>query len=265
MSIGLYWKLALASFKSSVYTKVGFLLQIVASIIQMIPSMLTMLFVVLRFGAVVHWKFGDYIFMFIFANLSYGLRNIFMGSFRYVPSMIINGQLDQYITKPVNTLLYLSASQFGWGSMSYMILSVLLFFIFMDLFTVKWTLFNMILFPIAVLSGAMVQGAITLFISCAAFFMMDSRSIDNIYSGFREFIWYPLDIFSNAIQIILFTVMPLAFACFVPCGLFLRNNAFYQAVPISVLYLSLFVGPILLALSVFIWKVSLKKYASSGT
>ena len=114
MNINLYWKLALASFRSSVYTKIGFIMQIISSIVQMIPSMLTMLFVVLRFGAVVHWQLGDYMFMFIFANLSYGIRNIFMGSFRGIPGTIVNGQLDGYLTKPANTLLYLSGSQFGW-------------------------------------------------------------------------------------------------------------------------------------------------------
>jgi len=240
-------------------------MHIFSSIVQMLPSMLTMLFVVLRFGSIVQWKLGDYMFIFIFANLSYGLRNIFMGSFRGIPWMIVNGQLDSVLTKPINILLYISGSGFGWGAISYLILSVTLFILFADLFTVDWGLLNTILYLLAVISGSLVQGAITLAISCVAFYMMDVKSIDNLYSGFREFIWYPLNIFNKVIQVILFTAVPLAYASFVPSGIFLRNSAYFKKVPIGLLYLSLAVGPLLFGLSYQVWKKALKRYASSGS
>jgi ABC-2 type transport system permease protein len=264
MSVRIYIKLAAASFRSSVYTRFGFILQIISSIIQMLPSMMTMLFVVLRFGAVVHWELGDYMFIFIFANFSYGLRNLFFGSFRSIPRMIVSGELDSMLTKPVNTLLYISGRNFSYGALSYLILSVILLVYFADIFKVDWTISNIILYPLAVLSGAMVQGAITLIISCAAFYMMDSKSIDNLYSGFREFIWYPLDIFNGVIQAVMYTVVPLAYACFVPCGIFLQKSTYFRLFPRPLLILSLMIGPLLLALSYYLWISSVKRYVSSG-
>ena len=225
--------------------------------------MLTMLFVVLRFGSIVQWKLGDYMFIFIFANLSYGLRNIFMGSFRGIPWMIVNGQLDSVLpSRSIYCSIY--PIRFDGGDLISDFIGYA-FILFADLFTVDWGLLNTILYLLAVISGSLVQGAITLAISCVAFYMMDVKSIDNLYSGFREFIWYPLNIFNKVIQVILFTAVPLAYASFVPSGIFLRNSAYFKKVPIGLLYLSLAVGPLLFGLSYQVWKKALKRYASSGS
>jgi ABC-2 type transport system permease protein len=260
----LYIKLAVASIKNSIYNRIGFFLLICSSIIEMLPSMLMMVIIILRFGSVFAWSFGDYIFIFLFANFSYGFRNLFFGSFRNIPKMIVNGDLDNLLIRPINTLFYISGRNFNIHSISYIILSVSLFIIFNDNFNVDWSILNILLYLISIISAALVQGAITLIISCAAFFLMDSKGLDNLYSGFKEFIWYPLNIFNPVIQIILYTVVPLAYASFVPCGIFLRHNLYYQNIGQKLYILSLLIGPLLFLLSYILWKKSLRIYASSG-
>ena len=177
------------------------------------------------FGSIVQWKLGDYMFIFIFANLSYGLRNIFMGSFRGIPWMIVNGQLDSVLTKPINILLYISGSGFGWGR-SHIWFYRLRFLFYLPIYsTVDWGFIEHYSVPIGGhfwLVGS--RGYYTGHLLLWPFYMMDVKSIDNLYSGFREFIWYPLNIFNRLFKLFYLQLLPFyAMLLFVPSGIFLET------------------------------------------
>lgn len=262
-TVAIYFKLIAGSVKNSIANRCSFAFSLFGSIVSDIPAFLALVLIMTRFSSINGWTLGQMVFIYTLSHLSYGLRNLFFGQFRNMAKLVRDGDFDRTLLRPMNSLLYISGDKFTIGGCSHIILSTILFIIFVDDFGIKWSITNAFLFILALISSAMVQSAITIFIAGASFFIIDTKGLENVYSGLREFIWYPITIFDKVIQIILFTVIPLAFASYVPAGIFL-NNPDYLILPGWVWKISLLVGFILFYLSCLFWKFSIKHYVSTG-
>lgn len=262
-TVNTYIKLVTGSVKNSIVNRWSFAFNLLGSVVSDVPAFLALVLIMTRFSSINGWTLGQMVFIYTLSHLSYGLRNLFFGQMRNMVRLVRDGDFDRILLRPMNSLLYISGDKFTIGGCSHIILSTILFIIFINDFGVKWSFTNAFMFILAVLSSALVQSAITIFIAGASFFIIDTKGLENVYSGLREFIWYPITIFDKVIQFLLFTIIPLAFASYVPAGIFL-DNPDYLILPGWVWKLSLLVGFILFYFSYLFWKFSIKHYVSTG-
>jgi ABC-2 type transport system permease protein len=179
--------------------------------------------------------------------------------------MILDGSLDNILIKPMNSFVYLVGSHFEIGGFSHIIAGGIIFFKFNYLFGVKWNVKNIIFYIIAILCASIVQAAITVIIGSCAFFIEQNEGLRRLYEGFRQFIYFPATIYNKFIQVVLFSIIPLAFATFVPAALFLNNPVYDIMSKSSWLLLLIGVTSLLSVIAVGVFNFGLSHYKSSGT
>lgn len=259
-----YIRLIGAYIRGRTVHRFGILLYIFGIMLVYLSSFAGIWVILNRFHTIGDWEFGQIAFIYILTLISYGVRNLFLIQFRNLSTMVKMGEIDQILIRPMNPFLYIMGNRFELGGFSHITLGMVLLFLLRDQFGIVWNLTNLIYIVLAILSAALVQGAITVAIGTTAFFITDATGLATFYNGLREFIWYPVTLYNNVIKFILFLVCPLAFASYVPAGIFLDHPE-YLILPPWVWKASLLVGLVLFVGAYQFWKLGLRKYHSTGS
>jgi ABC-2 type transport system permease protein len=217
-----------------------------------------------RFGTIHYWTLEQIAFIYALNMLAYGLRSMFFATFTEISTWIKRGEMDTVLIKPMNPMVYVVGAGYQAGGVAHLLVGVLLFLLFFDHFPVVWTPVNILFFILAIISGALVYAAISIAIAACAFFMVETGGLRSMFHSFREFMWYPVTLYNKMIVVILLTIVPMAFANYVPAGVFLDNPE-YDAFPLWFWMISLLAGPVFFALSYWFWNRGINHYQSTGT
>lgn len=263
-SLKCYFNIIMAYIRSRMVNRWSLLLFLLGIFLVNFATFASIWVILKRFGSIRGWTFGEISLIYIIAAISFGFRNQLFFQFRETGLMIKRGELDQILIRPTNPFIYIMSNKFDLGGFAYIILGITLLFLFRREIGITWTFTNIVFFIIAIISATLVQGAITIFIGTTAFFLEETAGLDAVYNNLRQFIWYPITIFNDVIKFVFLFIIPLAFASFVPAGIFLNNND-YAVFPKWVWQLSLLSGVVLFTISYAYWKMGLKHYQSTGT
>lgn len=217
-----------------------------------------------RFKLIGYWSFGQIIFIYTLSLISYGIRNLFFFQFRLLGDMVKRGELDRYLVRPTNPVISIMGLRMELGGLVHIILGICILIFYRNDIGVLWNVPNTIWLILVIVAGAAVQGGITVVIGTMAFYLGDTRGLDQVYNSFREFIWYPISLYDKVIQFFLTFIIPLGFASFFPAGIFLRNE-FYNSVPVYVWKLSLLINLFILFSSIQFFHHGMKRYTSTGS
>ena len=193
----------------------------------------------------------DAIFEFFFSS------NI--GSFN---TMVVKGNLDFVLTKPVNSQFLISLRYVGFnGLISFSILLILLVSLTNNYPYATIGTINYILFSLSFLMGAIIWYSIDFMIHCLSFWFKNFSVAGWLSSNMLQFTKRPDTIYSGFLKRILFSFIPMAMIASVPVRFLIYGiNA----------GLELFLVQFLICISFFIfsryvWVRSLIKYESASS
>jgi ABC-2 type transport system permease protein len=216
-----------------------------------------------RFGTLDGWTWSDMALLLATHLLVYSMgAAASFTQMRDLEDMCAKGTFDVLLVKPYSPWAYLVFSGLNIGYAGHVVLGVGLMAWAVTAVDIAWTPGLAVYFIAAMLSGAMVVGAIITMIGASAMVLVRSRHLYSIFFGFWELVRYPLSIFPAAIQVILLTVIPLAFLNYVPA-------AFVLGKPIPIFgdwagYAAPFVGPLTVALAAWHWRYCTRYYQGGG-
>lgn len=206
-----------------------------------------------EFKTVADWRFEDMIVLMGIGLGSYGLMGICFGGIKKLSLIILNGDLDPFMTQPKNVLLHIAGSKSyakGWG---HLITGLILLFsrgVVSPLY-IPLTL-------LCILTGSIVFTSINIIAHSLAFWM---GSIENVSKKYCDalflFTLYPTNIYSGILQIVMFTIMPAGVITFLPVEL-VRNFSWIQLLLFICISMSFF----LIAFLTF--NAGLKRYESGN-
>ena len=218
--------------------------------------------VVKKFGGFAGWSFWDMSMLYSLLMISYSFAQIFFRQFRCIDNFIVNGGLDKYFIQPVSIVYNLVFSQLNLMEViSQLTPSIIVFIVTCTKIDVEWTSLRILILIISVISGAIIQSCIFCIIGFIAFWTMRSSVFHDIYSTFKDFMNYPISIYSKHIQEILTCFIPLAFVNYYPALYLLNKNHANSFLP----FLSPVVALILLTLTIIFARHAYKNYASTGS
>lgn len=183
---------------------------------------------------------------------SFGLAHIFFhGAFK-MPKLIEEGGLDQYLLVPRDTLLATISSQTSISAIGDLLYGLIVSIIFYH------SIVNIILILLFSILGAIIYTAFAVIINTLAFrFIKLSDFAENIVGMFITFSLYPEEIFDTVIKVILYILIPIGFAVYIPMDVLLEFNLINLIIVISyTIFISL--------IAYYLFNRGLKRYSSSN-
>ncbi len=258
----IYWYYFKQYWKSRLVYKKDFLLGFTSQMINLAVSIAFIGLLFTQVDAIQGWTFNEMLFLAGLSGFIMNLHHIFMFNiYRLGDNYVVSGDFDRFLVRPLNPLFQVYADDVGDNNLSKFLANIFLIaYASSQIGLELLTLSNLTYGVFAVLSGVLVFASMYLWFATTAFWTGRSRAAIWLIFRLSDFRKYPYSIYSFGIQIILITIVPIAFASFFPATYFLGKEgwAFWQ-------YLTIFVGPLFFLVAYGFWKIGLKNYSSTGS
>jgi ABC-2 type transport system permease protein len=182
----------------------------------------------------------------------FGTSHIFFYKAFEMPDLIINGKLDTFLVQPKNIFLSVISSDTSISAIGDLIYGYICLFIYG--FSIK----NLILFTLFSITGGIILTAFASILGSLCFWITKgdilAESLTNVMINFAT---YPGTIFKTGVKLMLYTVIPVGIANYLPVDTILNFNI------AKFLYIIIFTISITV-LAFVIFNKGLKKYSSSN-
>lgn len=207
------------------------------------------------------WMPYDMVFLYSVFMVSYSFAQMFFRHFRFLEEMVVKGTLDTYLLRPQPVLISLIFyNTHIMEIFSQLFPSIIILIISCMKVNVIWDLFKIFVLIQTLIGGSLLQSCIFILIGCLSFFTIKSSWLGEFYYSFRDYMSYPISMFGNKVLQFLTYVFPLAFVSYYPARFILEKED-----PNNVKnFLTLPVGIFITIITIIIWRLSLKKYTSTG-
>jgi len=248
--------------KSRLIYRTDFLLGAISQTVNLVFSIAFLTLIFTQVDSLQGWSFNEMLLLAGIGGFILNLHHIFF--FRLYSlgdDFIISGGFDRLLVRPLNPLFQVYASRVSDDNISKLLTNlVVIGYAVSQIGLHLITPLNIVYGLIAVLNGVMVLGAVFVSLSTTAFWTGRSKAVFWLFFRVSDFRKYPLGIYSGSIQLMLVTVIPIAFASFFPATFILGREEwlFWQI-------LTLFVGPVFYLLSYRFWKIGVRNYSSTGS
>ncbi len=261
----IYLTLALTSVRARMEYKASFFFYIIA-IITFYLMQLGLLFVVLaRFKNIHGWSLGEIAFLYGLLTFSQGFTTLFFTALTDFDQMIIKGEFDRALVRPLSPLGQVIFSRFESSTMAHFILGTVALYLGAKYSGIVWTADKAFFLPLVILGGVFIQSGVRLSVAAVAFWTLRNTSlVHTVVFSSKEFILYPVSIYNWGVQFFLTFVFPIAFVNFYPSNYFLDKTGENLFHPVLQL-LTPVVGVVLFGLSILLWRKGVDHYQSSGS
>jgi len=264
-TLKILFTLGLTSVRSRMEYKSSFLFYIFAILVFYVGQVGLLLVILARFHEIQGWDLGQMAFLFSLLAFAQGISNLFFSSLHNFDQMIIKGEFDRYLVRPLSPFGQVIVSKFEASTLAHLFIGCIALYIGSEMAEINWTWKKALYFPLVIAGGVMISGAIRLAVTSVAFWTLRNSSlVHTIVFSSREFVIYPVTIYNWGVQFFLTFVFPIAFINFYPAHYFLDRTgegllhpALQMGTPI--------VGLVLFALSIYSWKAGIDHYQSSGS
>jgi ABC-2 type transport system permease protein len=183
---------------------------------------------------------------------TYGFAHIFFHRAYQLPELIVNGKLDAFLVQPKNVLLSVITSGTSVSSIGDLIYGYLVVSIFSLSFR------NLLFFTYFCITGGLIMTAFSVILSSLSFWMVRSEQLTENLNGIMiHFSTYPDGIFKGAVRLLLYTIVPVGIAVYLPLNTILHFSLW------NLLLITGFTAVIIL-FAFFIFYRGLRRYSSSS-
>ncbi len=206
------------------------------------------------------WNFSQLAMFSAITLFGESLGGLFFG-FRDLPSKIIMGNLDKYLSRPINTLF---AVLFESVSIVYFIQQLLVSLILIIIVAINSKISikvsNIIMSIIVMFIGVLIYNFIYGIITFMAFWFGKIEVFRGLILGLTESKQYPLNIFPIKMRMILTYIVPIAFVSYYPTVILLDKISVNFMFFLKLLVFCF----ITFILFIKIWRLGIKRYESNG-
>lgn len=264
------WKHYLEFARLSVKTRVGYRFDFIVGAVGIIAANAINLglFAVLTsfFPLVGGWNFWELVFLYNLWLLGHGFYSTFFRNVENLQTLIVSGDFDRFLLKPVNPLIQLMGSQFYFfGAGDWAVSITMLVVSGMELH-LAWTAWHWVFLVLTVFSSMVLETALALILSTLAFWVSKAEAFMYLVFQFNYGMTqkYPIDLFPFSLQALLTFVFPFAFMNFFPALVLLGRTDKTLFFP-ELHYAGPLVALVFLFLALGFWRIGLNHYKSSGS
>lgn len=262
-------RIALQSLKMSVKTRMQYradsLVAALAVFIRESANIIVIYLALLKFDSINGWNVNEMLFLFSLLFLTYALVVSLFADLRDFSRMIREGRFDRLLVRPRGLLFQLILNNADIiASVGHGTLGILLFLISAGKVGIRWDFATILYYVGAIVGGVLIQGGMFIFFSSLSFYFVETNSLREIfYWNMRKFAGYPISIYHKLIQGLIIYVIPFAFVNYFPAQYLLRKPDMINYNEAYV-YIAPFVGVGVYLAAYLFWRVSVRRYYSTG-
>ena len=253
------------SIRGRMQYRVDSLVATLAVFVRESANIIVIYLTLLKFDKINGWNINEMLFLFSILFLTYAIVVALYADLRDFSSMIREGRFDRLLVRPRGVLFQLTLNNADvLATAGHGTLGILLFLISAGRVGIQWDLKTILYYISAIIGGVLIQGGIFIIFSALSFYFVETGSIREIfYWNMRKFAGYPISIYNKLIQTIMIYVVPFAFVNYFPAQYLLRKEdmKLYQEV---YMYMTPLVGVIIYVIAYIFWRISIKRYTSTG-
>ncbi|MBJ6363212.1 ABC transporter permease [Paenibacillus sp. GCM10012307] len=262
MNIRLFSYFVTLVIKSRMEYRGAFTIGVVGQVVGYAANYLVIWLLLQNFNTIQGWDWTEIAFLYSLNLLTYAIG----ASFTYTPmvgldQIIVNGNFDMYLTKPLSPFLYFLANLFNIGYIAHILISSVVLIWSISQADITWTLYKAIYLLLAIISGSLLQAAGLIVIGSLSFIFLRVQYLFSIFFKLKEFIAYPISVYGTLLQIILTWIIPLAMINYYP-SLYIFEDSLLTNKILGIT--ALVIGPLSLYLAYRFWMYGANKYQGAG-
>lgn len=260
----LYLKLIKIGVQSQLQFRTDFLIGVTSIVVLNAINLGTIGILLSQFQSLAGWTIWEIVFLYSVWMLGHSLFSLLFRHVRNLEFYILQGIFDQFLLRPISPFLQLLSRELNYTGIGDVIIGIACLLISMQKLTFQWSIWLWLFLLVVVLSGTLIELAITLVLACLAFWTgRSSAAISTVMRANFMIQKYPLDMFGQGFRIFVTCFLPVAFINYYPAKLLLGKISISEP-GAWISYFSPVVAIILLCIAWGIWKQALTHYSSSG-
>ncbi len=256
----LYPKYVSMSLRSGLSYKADSIIMILSFAVTEVVSLGTVYLIVGSVPAIGVWTFPALAFLFGFTLVPKSIDHIFTDDLWMLAYFAVRmGELDVYLTRPINPLFQFVAKTFKWDGFGELIVGIVIMCVFAPTAGITFTAGGVIAIILCAVLGVLCFTGIKLLFASLAFWVKTSGIFLNYVYGLSNYAKYPVRAMGKAFMSIMFYVVPFGLFLYYPVECLITGNNIWW----SVLWSSV-AAVVLLALALFTWHRGIRRYESAG-
>ena len=258
----LYFKFFKIHLKKMLQYRLSLLLTMFSQTLTAMMSLLTIYFLFDRFNIVNGWTFQQVSLSYAVVYLCFALDECFFRGLDQFPKLVQSGSLDSFMTRPRGILTQVVCSDVEFSKLGRIIVGVSVLIYSCVIQPFEWTFMKIFVVASMIVSGVVIFFSIFLIAAAISIYTVEGLEVVNVFTnGGREFCQYPVDIYGNFMKKLLTYIIPFATFNYLPMMyVFDMPGATIWGHALAPLFGCLFFIP-----GYILFKISLKKYGSTGT
>lgn len=207
------------------------------------------------------WNFYQILFLYMVAKIIATFNSLLTknGINSMSEDMIRRGNLDIYLTRPVDPMILISISKPKIYDLISLIFEICIAFYALSHVGIIYNLINVVLFILMFLLSLILYYFLRWFTIMPVFWFIRLWSLRDIMGKLNQFMRYPAGIFPNVLKYALFVFFPILATSYIPA-----RTLFYQPKIEFIIYM--FIVTILFGVfTKLLWQVGLKHYGSASS
>jgi len=256
--------LAGASLRSGFQYRANAISAVFGGLLYQLTGFLSVWIIVSRFDGIGGWSLAEITFLYGMRLTSHG---IFYASFSQMfefDRVLVTGEFDRFLVRPLSPMLQLFTRKLRVNCFGDLVGGISLLVFASAGTSVDWSPPMILFVVLAVIGGALVEGAVQIALGSLSFRYLNLGAIRiTVNETFNQYGNYPQSIFPQALEFLLTFVLPVAFVAFLPASAILERTGDLHVSPIFA-WITPIVGLVLFTIAVRIWNVQSRHYQSSG-
>ena len=260
-NIKLLSKFYLVLLKSKMEYRLNFALEIGINIFTYLVTYLGTWVILNKFHTINGWNLYEVMILYNMNLVTYGIACLFFYiPFRNLENILVNGEFDSYLTKPVNPFIYLILRQNYLGFLSHIVLGMIMFSLCLQKVEIDWSMSRIFAFISAITGGTLIQASIIIATGALNIKLVRANALmDAFIYNVRSFVEYPIDLYPTFIQCVVTFIIPYALINYYPAAyIFRKTTTFCVALP-------LVIGGLMFAGAYALFMYLLRYYQGTGT
>jgi ABC-2 type transport system permease protein len=261
-TLSICWSLILASVRGQMQYRVSFLMEVLAGMAYQAIGFLFIWAILARFEALGGWTVEEIALLYGMRLTAHGIYMVCFSNVYRIDDFVREGGYDRFLVRPIPPMLQLMFTSFRVTVIGDLLGGVVLLGAALIRADIAWTPAHVLLFALALIGGALIDGAFQIGPAALAFRFLESWPLrvifDDVFSRFGN---YPTSILERPARTILTFIVPMAFMAYLPAATLLGKGTY---LPSWAGWLAPLVGIVAFALALWAFTRASRGYQSAG-